>query len=244
MFKLLIFKGTITMRTIGLIGGTGWVSTIEYYRLINEGINKRLGGQNAARCILYSFNYADINECNLREDHAGVYRLVLDAAAKLKKASADCIVICANTLHQFADELKEEINLPIVHIADATAVEIKKQGISKIGLLGTKFTMEMDFYTKKLSSVGIVSLVPEKPERLFIHDTIVNELLREIIKPEVKRRFLEIMNDLEQKGAQGIVLGCTEIPLLIKQKDTQLPVFDTLKIHAQAAVDFALRDDY
>jgi aspartate racemase len=242
MFESLMLKGTTAMKTIGLIGGTGWVSTIEYYRLINQGINKRLGGQNAARCILYSFNYADINECNLREDHAGVYRLVLDAAAKLKKASVDCIVICANTLHQFADELQEEINIPIVHIADATAAEIKKQGISKIGLLGTKFTMEMDFYTKKLSTAGIVSLVPEKPERLFIHDTIVNELLREIFKPEAKRRFLEIINDLEQKGAQGIVLGCTEIPLLIKQKDIQLPVYDTLKIHAQAAVDFALRE--
>ncbi len=230
------------MKTIGLIGGTGWVSTIEYYRLINEGINKRLGGHNAARCILYSFNYADINECYLREDHAGVYKLVLDAALKLKKASADFIVICANTLHQYADELQEKIDLPIVHIADATAAEIKKQSLSKIGLLGTKFTMEMDFYTKRLSSAGIDSLVPEKPERIFIHSTIMNELLREIFKPEAKKRFLEIINNLEQKGALGVVLGCTEIPMLIKQEDTHLPVFNTLEIHAQAAVDFALND--
>ena len=230
------------MKTIGLIGGTGWVSTIEYYRTINLEINKRLGGHNAARCILYSFNYADINECNLREDHAGVYKIVFDAAAKLKEASADFIVLCANTLHQYADDLQAEIKLPIVHIAEATASEIKKQGLSKIGLLGTKFTMEMDFYTKLLSSAGIESLVPEKPERLFIHSTIMNELLREIFKPEAKKRFLEIINDLEQKGAEGIVLGCTEIPLLIKQEDTHLPVFDTLEIHAQAAVDFALND--
>ena len=229
------------MKTIGLIGGTGWVSTIEYYRTINLEINKRLGGHNAARCILYSFNYADINECNLHEDHAGVYNLVLDAAVKLKKASADFIVLCANTLHQYADDLHAEIELPIVHIADATASEIKKQGLSKIGLLGTKFTMEMDFYTKRLSSAGIESLIPEKPERLFIHSTIMNELLREIFKPEAKKRFLEIINDLEQKGAEGIVLGCTEIPLLIKQGDTHLPVFNTLEIHARAAVDFAVK---
>ena len=230
------------MKTIGLIGGTGWVSTLEYYRLINEETNKRLGGLNAARCIIYSFNYADINECNLREDHDGVYNLVLDAAIKLKNASADCLVLCANTLHQYVDKLKEKIDLPIIHIADATAAEINRHEVTAIGLLGTKFTMEMDFYTKILSSAGIRSLVPEKPERLFIHNTIMNELLKEIFKLETKRRFLDIINDLEKKGAQGIVLGCTEIPLLIKQEDTHLPVFNTLKIHAKAAVDFAIKD--
>lgn len=230
------------MKTIGLIGGTGWVSTIEYYRTINLEINKQLGGHNTARCILYSFNYADIDSLNQVEDHAGVGKLVLDAAFSLEKASADCIVLCANTLHQYADDLQAEIKLPIVHIADATASEIKKQGLSKIGLLGTKFTMEMDFYKKRLSASGIESLVPEKPERDFIHNTIMNELLKEIFKPEAKKKFLEIINDLEQKGAEGIVLGCTEIPLLIKQDDTHLPVFNTLKIHAEAAVDFALNN--
>lgn len=230
------------MKTIGLIGGTGWVSTIEYYRLINEGINKRLGGQNTARCILYSFNYADIDRLNQKDDHVGISKLVLDAALKLKGASADFIVLCANTLHMFYDELVEKVQLPVIHIADAAAAEINNQGLTKIGLLGTKFTMEMDFYTKRLSSAGIDSLIPEKAERLFIHDTIMNELLREIFKPEAKKKFLDIINDLELKGAQGIVLGCTEIPLLIKQEDTHLPVFNTLKIHSQAAVDFALRD--
>ena len=230
------------MKTIGLIGGTGWVSTLEYYRLINKETNKQLGGHNAARCVLYSFNYADINECNLRDDHEGVYKFVLDAARKLKNASADFIVLCANTLHQYAERIVEEVKLPIIHIADATAVEIKKQELSTIGLLGTKFTMEMDFYTKRLSEAGINSIVPEKPERLFIHNTIMDELLKEIFKPESKKRFLDIINDLEQKGAQGIVLGCTEIPLLIKQSDTHLPVFNTLKIHAKVAVDFAIKD--
>jgi len=230
------------MKTIGLIGGTGWVSTLEYYRLINEETNKQLGGHNAARCILYSFNYADINECNLREDHEGVYKLVLDAARKLKNALADCIVLCANTLHQYAERIVEEVRLPIIHIADATAVEIKEQELSTIGLLGTKFTMEMDFYKKRLSEASINTIVPEKSERLFIHNTIMNELLKERYTTESKKRFLEIIIDLEQKGAQGIVLGCTEIPLLIKQADTHLPIFNTLEIHAKAAVDFAVKD--
>ena len=230
------------MKTIGLIGGTGWVSTLEYYRLINEETNKRLGGLNAARCILYSFNYADINECNLRDDHEGVYRLVLDAAVKLKKVSADCLMLCANTLHQYVERLNDEVKFPIIHIADATAKEIKSKGLSAIGLLGTKYTMEMDFYTKRLGEAGITSLVPEKPERLFIHSTIMDELLKEIINPGSKKRFLDIIDDLERRGAQGIVLGCTEIPLLIKQEDTHLPVFNTLELHAKAAVDFAVND--
>ena len=228
------------MRTIGLIGGTGWVSTLEYYRLINEETNKRLGGLNAARCILYSFNYGEINELNLSDDNEGIYKLVLGAAIKLKNVEVDCLVLCANTMHQYVERLEKETKLPIVHIADATATEIKNLDLSKIGLLGTKFTMEMDFYTKRLSNSGIESLVPERPERLFIHNAIMTELLKEEFKPETKRKFLDIIYNLEQKGAEGIVLGCTEIPLLIKQEDTHLPVFNTLQIHAKAAVDFAI----
>ncbi len=229
------------MQTMGLIGGTGWVSTTEYYRLINQETNRLLGGHNSARIILYSFNYADINECNLRDDHEGVYRYVLDAARRLRDASADFIVLCANTLHQYAERLEEEVKLPIVHIADAAAAEIKKKGLSTIGLLGTRFTMEMDFYTKRLSEAGITSLVPEKPERNYIHSVIMDELLKENFRPESKKRFLEIIDGLEKQGAQGIVLGCTEIPLLIKQEDVPLPVFNTLQLHAKAAVDYALK---
>lgn len=228
------------MKTLGLIGGTGWVSTIEYYRLINEGINKKLGGQNAARCILYSFNYADIDRLNQKDDHEGVGKLVLDAAHKLKAASAECLILCANTLHMFYNELVDKVQLPVVHIADAAAQAIKERGLIKIGLLGTRFTMEMDFYTKKLSDAGIESVIPEKSDRHFIHNAIMNELLKETFKPETKKKFLEIINDLKQKGAEGIVLGCTEIPLLIKQHDTHLPIFNTLEIHAHAAIDFAL----
>lgn len=230
------------MKTIGLIGGTGWVSTLEYYRLINEAMNRKLGGLNSARCLIYSFNYSDINECNLREDHDAVYKLVFSAAEKLKTAGADFLILCANTLHQYVERLDEKLKLPIVHIADVTAAEIKRQNITTIGLLGTKFTMEMDFYIKSLSNAGINSIVPGKSERLFIHNVIMNELLKEDYREESKKKFLEIINDLEQKGVRGIVLGCTEIPLLIKQKDTHLPVFNTLEIHSNAAVDFAVKD--
>jgi aspartate racemase len=228
------------MKTIGMIGGTGWPSTLEYYRIINQETNRRLGGLSSAKIMLSSFNYAEIDSLNKKEDHAGVYKLVLDAAQRLKKASIDFIIICANTMHQYVDALENETELKIVHIADATAIEITKKQLSKIGLLGTRFTMEMDFYTKKLKESGIESLVPPKADREFIHNTIMNELLKEEFKEETKAKFLSIINDLVNQGAQGIVLGCTEIPLLIKQKDTPLPVFNTLEIHAKAAVDFAL----
>jgi len=228
------------MKTIGMIGGTGWPSTLEYYRMINQETNKRLGGLNSAKMVITSFNYAEIDALNKKEDHAGVYKLVLESAQKLRNCSVDCLVLCANTLHQYVERLEEEINVKVVHIADATAVEIKKKKLSKIGLLGTRFTMEMDFYTRRLKEQGIESIVPEKPERDFIHNVIMNELLKEEFKQESKLKFLKIISDLEKNGAQGIVLGCTEIPLLIKQSDVHLLVFNTLEIHAKAAVDFAL----
>lgn len=223
-----------------MIGGTGWTSTLEYYRIINQETNRRLSGLNSAKIMLSSFNYAEIDKLNKVEDHAGVYKLVLNAAQNLKRASAEFIILCANTLHQYVDALEKETDLKIIHIADATAKEINGVGLTKIGLLGTRFTMEMDFYTKRLHHAGIESLVPEKPEREFIHKAIMEELLKEEFKQETKDKFLRIINDLERRGAQGIVLGCTEIPLLIKQSDTHLSVFNTLEIHAKAAVDFAL----
>jgi aspartate racemase len=228
------------MKTIGMIGGTGWPSTLEYYRIINQETNKRLGGLSSAKIILSSFNYAEIDTLNKKEDHAGVYKLVLDAAQRLKNAFVDFIIICANTMHQYVEQLEEETKLKVVHIADATANEIKKKNISAIGLLGTRFTMEMDFYKKRFNLFGIESLVPEKSDRNFIHDAIMNELLKEQFKSETKNKFLYIIDELAKSGANGIVLGCTEIPLLIKQYDVSLPVFNTLEIHAKATVDFAL----
>jgi len=228
------------MKTIGMIGGAGWPSTLEYYRIINQETNKRLGGLNSAKIILSSFNYEMIDALNKKDDHAGVYELVLDAAQRLKKASADFLIICANTMNQYVEAIEKETGLPIVHIADATAEEIKKSGLNKIGLLGTRFTMEMDFYKNRFSQFGIESIVPAKPEREFIHSAIMDELLKEIFKKETKNKFLNIIYDLKSNGAEGIVLGCTEIPLLIKQNDVSLPIFNTLENHAKAAVRFAL----
>jgi len=230
------------MKTIGMIGGAGWPSTLEYYRIINQETNKRLGGLNSAKIILSSFNYEMIDALNKRNDHAGVYELVLDAAFRLKKASADFLIICANTMNQYVDAIEKETGLPVIHIADATAEEIKKKSFSKIGLLGTRFTMEMDFYKNRFSQFGIESIVPANPEREFIHSAIMDELLKEIFKKETKNRFLNIIDDLKSNGAEGIALGCTEIPLLIKQKDVSIPVFNTLENHAKAAVKFAIEN--
>jgi len=228
------------MQTIGMIGGTGWVSTLEYYRILNEEIIKRLGGLNATKILLYSFNYADIDRLNKTEDHEGIYELVLEAALKLKSGGVDGIMICANTLHQYAEKLEQRTGLPVIHIADATAAEIKKFNLTEAGLLGTRWTMEMDFYKKRLKAAGVNSIVPDKSDREFIHSAIMNELIKENFKLETKEKFISIIKELQQKGAEGIVLGCTEIPLLIKQQDVSLPLFNTLQIHAKAAVDFAL----
>jgi aspartate racemase len=228
------------MKIIGIIGGAGWPSTVEYYRIINQETNRRLGGLNSAKIILSSFNYGEIDLLNKKEDHAGVYELVLEAAQRLKKASADFLIICANTMHQYVDAIEKETGLKIVHIADATAKEINKKNIATIGLLGTRFTMEMDFYKKRFNHFGIETLVPEKQDRDFIHAAIMNELLKEQFNADTKNRFLKIIDELENLKVEGIVLGCTEIPLLINQDDVKLPVFNTLEIHALAAVDFAL----
>lgn len=230
------------MKTIGLIGGTGWVSSVEYYRLINEITNKRLGGLNFAKCVLYSLNYADIDAFNKANDIDGVKALLLDAAIKLKAADVDGLALCANTIHFAVDELKKSIDLPLVHIADATANEILNKGFGKVGLLGTKQTMEMDFYKTRLKAKGIDCIVPEHSDRNYIHDVIMNELLKSVFKDESRQRFVEIIHRLVNEGAEGIILGCTEIPLLVTQKDTEIPLFDTLHIHAYAIVDFILED--
>lgn len=229
------------MKTIGLIGGTGWVSSIEYYQFINREINRRLGGQQAARCILWSFNYGEIDVLvNQKNDLEGVYKMVRNAAEKLESCGADCILLCANTLHMYAERLRTEINIPLIHIAEATASEITKAGLRKVAVLGTKFTMEKDFYRSKLAESVIEMMIPGNEDRDFIHNTILGELLKNILKSETKARFLEIINNLILNGAEGIVLGCTEIPLLIKQEDVAMPVFDTTFIHSKAAVDFAI----
>lgn len=228
------------MKTIGLIGGTGWVSSHEYYRLINLEINNRLGGLNAARCLLYSFNYNDIAELNQKNDHEGVLNLLIDASHKLEAAGVDGIALCANTLHYYAEDLQGKISKPIIHIAKATAAEISTKGLSKVGLLGTKMTMEQGFYKDNLAISGIDTITPSDRERAFIHRTIFNELMKNIFTDAAKNQFIHIINELQKQGAEGIVLGCTEIPLLINQKDVEIPTFNTLDIHSKAIADFLL----
>jgi aspartate racemase len=225
------------MTKIGLVGGISWVSTMDYYKFINEGINVKLGGLNFAECIIYSLNFGDVQA----KGWDNSFDLLLNACESLKRSGAEAIVLCANTAHQFADKLKTTIDLPIINIVTATADAINKQGLKKVALLGTKFTMEMDFFKKGLKEKGIEALIPELEEtRDFIQHTIKEELGRGIVREETKKAYISIINELIANGAEGIVLGCTEIPMMISQKDVSIPVFDTTKIHSMAAVEFAL----
>lgn len=230
------------MKTIGLIGGTGWISTIEYYRIINDETNKRLGGLNAAKIILYSVNYSELDKLNSQNDFEGVSRLLIERGKLIETAGADCLLLCANTLHLYADDVQSAVNIPVIHIASATGRIINKAGLKKIALVGTRYTMEKDFYKAKLKNFGIESLVPAKEEIDFIQNSIDGELLQGIFRDETRNKFKEIINPLIEKGAEGIVLGCTEIPLLLKQDDFSVPVYNTLEIHALAAVDFVLKE--
>ncbi len=229
------------MKTIGLIGGTGWVSTQEYYKLINEKVNEKLGGLLFPQIIIYSVNYGEIYACNQKNDRDGVYEIIKTGAKTLQKAGVDFLALCANTIHFTYNKLITEIDLRIVHIADATGIAIKKKGLKKVGLLGTIETMEMDFYKIRLAKMGIELITPEKHDRNFIHSSIMEELLKEKLLSETRTRFISVMDDLKNKGAEGIILGCTEIPLLIKQKDYDLPLFSTLEIHAEAIAEFYLQ---
>lgn len=229
------------MKTIGLVGGTGWISSAEYYRIINEETNRRLGGLEFSKCILYSINYGEIDSFNKNNNRVGVYDLVLDASIKLISSGAEGILLCANTLHQFVDKLEQVLNVPIIHIANATADQIKQKEIQKVGLLGTKQTMEMNFYKSRLNASGIEVYVPELDDRNFIQQTISEELIKGVFYNSSRDRFVTICNDLINRGVGGIILGCTEIPLLLKQENVNIPLFDTLEIHALAAVDFALK---
>jgi aspartate racemase len=225
------------MKKIGLVGGISWVSTMDYYKLINEGVNSKLGGLNFAECIIYSLNFGEVQATSWDNS----FDLLLNACESLKKSGAEAIVLCANTAHLFADRLQETIDLPIIHIGTETARAINKQGQKKVGLLGTKFTMEMDFYRNKLEDYGLEVLIPEKQEtRDYIQYTVKEELGIGFINPETKRNYISIVKDLVGRGAECIILGCTEIPMLISQEDFIIPVFDTTKIHSNAIVDYIL----
>ncbi|RUT67919.1 aspartate/glutamate racemase family protein [Flavobacterium cupreum] len=228
------------MQTIGLIGGISWVSTVDYYKLINQGINEKLGGLNYSQCLIYSFNYADIKKNNDINDWETTFKMVLKACNDLKFCGAKAIVLCANTMHFLADRLENEIGLPIIHIATATATEIEKKRLKKVGLLGTKFTMELDFFKSKLADKGIATIIPNDADREFVHNTIFEELGKGLVTAETKKRYLKIIEELVENGAEGIILGCTEIPLVIHQNDVKVPVFDTALLHSKAAIEFQL----
>ena len=229
------------MKTIGLIGGMSWESSAEYYRIINEEVNRRLGGVHSAKVILYSFDFAEIEELQHRGEWEKLTQVMIDAARRLENAGAEVLLICTNTMHKMFDQVQENVEVSMIHIADATAEEIMKKGLKKVGLLGTKFTMEGDFYRKRFERHGIETVIPSEDEREVIHWIIYDELVVGIIRDESRKKYLEIIENLKQLGAEGVVLGCTEIPLLIKQEHVDIPVFDTTRIHALKAVDFALQ---
>lgn len=228
------------MKILGLVGGTSWVSTVDYYRLINEGINEKLGGLEFAECMIYSMNYGEIKRNNDADDWDANLALISVAAINLERSGAKAIALCANTMHLIADRLQAIIGIPIIHIATATAEAIAKQGLKKVALLGTRFTMERDFFRDKLAARGIKAIIPGDEDRGFIHYTIFEELGRGLFKPETKQRYIDIINKLAEQGAEGIILGCTEIPMLLNSNDVEIPMFDTTAIHSKAAVEFAL----
>jgi aspartate racemase len=215
------------------------VSTQDYYRLLNQLVNERLGGVEAAKVILYSVNFGEIKKLTEAGDWTGIARIICDAARKLEKAGADCMLLGANTMHKIAPEVQAAIDIPLIHIASVTAREIGAKGLKKVALLGTRYTMLLDFYKNALAEQGIETLIPSPEHIDFINNAIYTELAINQFLPETKHRFLDIIYDLEKEGAEGI-LGCTEIPLLIKQSDVQSPVFDTTAIHAKAAINYAL----
>lgn len=228
------------MKTIGIIGGLTWVSTIEYYRLINEMVNNKLGGAEAARIILYSVNFGDIKTLTEANDWEGLTKIISDAAKKVEQAGAECLLVGANTMHKIADAVQDAIQIPLIHIATETASEIKKKELKTVALLGTKYTMQLDFYKQKLLDQGISTLIPDKADIDYINTCIYQEMSKGIFLPERKQGFIRIINSLIEQGAEGVILGCTEIPILIKQEDFTIPVFDTTHIHSEAAVEFAL----
>lgn len=232
------------MKLIGLLGGMSWESTSVYYRAINEAVQERLGGLHSARCLLYSVEFAEIAALQQAGDWEAAGELLAGAAAALEQAGAACLVLCTNTMHRVAPAIERRIKLPLLHIADPTAAAISARGLRRIGLLGTRFTMEQDFYSGRLRERhGLEVLVPEPADRALIHQVIYDELCRGVIREESRRRYLEIVGRLAAAGAEGVILGCTEIGMLIGQGDTALPLFDTTLLHARAAVDFALGAD-
>lgn len=231
----------MNLKTIGLIGGMSWESTVTYYKIINETVKERLGGLHSAKCILYSVDFQEIEECQANGNWEKSGEILGEAANNLEKAGADFIVICTNTMHKVVNQIKEKISIPILHIAEMTAEKILEKGLKNIVLLGTKYTMEQDFYKSKLIEKGINVIIPDKNDIEIINKVIYDELCLGTINSNSKKKFLEIVDKLRSKGAEGIILGCTEIGLLIKNEDTDVPLFDTAIIHAEQAAIYSIK---
>ncbi|MFJ7732451.1 aspartate/glutamate racemase family protein [Lysinibacillus sp. NPDC097231] len=230
------------MKTIGMIGGMSWESSAEYYRLMNEGVKHRLGGLHSAKCILYSVDFQEIEHYQASGEWENAGQVLAEAAQSLEKAGADFIVICTNTMHKVIDVIESNITIPVLHIADATAAQITEVGLQKVALLGTTYTMEQDFYKGRIEGFGIDVIVPNHNERTEVNRIIYEELCLGRIEPVSKEYYVQVIDKLVESGAQGIILGCTEIGLLIKQDDVKVPVFDTTVIHAQAAVNVSIHE--
>ncbi|WP_238917534.1 aspartate/glutamate racemase family protein [Clostridium sp. YIM B02555] len=229
------------MKTIGLIGGMSWESSLEYYRIINETAKLKLGGLHSAKCIMYSVDFEEIEVLQHQGKWDELANIMVNVAEKLKNGGADFIVICCNTMHKVASDIEDKVGLKVLHIAEATGKEIIQNGMKKVGLLGTKYIMEQDFYKKFLKEkFNIDVVIPDECERELVHDVILNELCKGVIDASSKRKYLKIIDNLTLKGAEGIILGCTELPLLIKPEDVNIPIFDTATIHAISAFEFAL----
>ena len=230
------------MKTIGLIGGMSWESSLEYYRIINQQVKEKLGGLHSAKSLMYSLDFDLIEKLQQQEKWEELISIMIKAAQGLEKGGADFVLICTNTMHKMAEDVQDNINIPLLHIADTTAERIKEKDLKKIGLLGTNFTMEEDFYKSRLTNKhGLEIIVPKKEDRQIIHQIIYQELCLGQIKPSSKDQYIEIINKLVDSGAEAVIMGCTEIPLLVQQEDVNIPLFDTTSIHAETAVEFALK---
>jgi aspartate racemase len=230
------------MRTIGLLGGMSWESTVGYYRKINEGVKKSLGGLHSAKIVLYSVDFEPIEQLQHKGDWEGTADILSEAALKVQAAGADFLVICTNTMHKVAPDIEKAIHIPILHIADATAEVLADKGIKTVGLLGTAFTMEQDFYKGRLmQKYGLEVLVPNEPDRKIVHNVIYQELCLGRMIESSKTEYLRIIKRLANQGAEGVILGCTEIGLLVNQSDTDIELCDTTAIHAEKAVEYAIQ---
>lgn len=228
------------MKTIGLIGGMSWESTQIYYRLINEKVRGELGGLHSAKLVLYSVDFAEIEALQHQGDWQATAEILGSVGRAIESAGAEFLVLCTNTMHKVASQIEQAVNIPLLHIADATANVLEEDGVTCVGLLGTRFTMEQAFYLDRLQDRGIRVVVPDAPQRGCIHSVIYTELCRGVVKPASKNAYLDVVASLAERGARGIILGCTEIGLLIQGSDTETPLYDTTEIHAQQAVRFAL----